>query len=50
MLTKEYKYNFIDVFSRMQIENLILQYKPTILMVEHDGDFVERIGTKVISL
>ena len=42
--------NFIDVFSRMQIENLILQYKPTILMVEHDGDFVERIGTKVISL
>ena len=28
--------NFIDVFSRMQIEKLILQYKPTMLLVEHD--------------
>lgn len=42
--------NFIDVFSRMQIEELILQFQPTLLMVEHDSTFVERTATKVIKL
>lgn len=42
--------NFIDVFSRMQIEELIMEYQPTLLMVEHDRSFVELIGTKVIWL
>ncbi|MDR2888384.1 MAG: ABC-F type ribosomal protection protein [Lachnospiraceae bacterium] len=42
--------NFIDVFSRMQIENLLLKFEPTVLMVEHDRVFVERIATRVISL
>lgn len=42
--------NFIDVFSRMQIENLILKYQPTIFMVEHDKSFVEKIGTVFIDL
>lgn len=40
--------NFIDVFSRMQIEELLLTYKPTMLLVEHDKAFVDKIGTKVI--
>ena len=41
--------NYIDVFSRMQIEKLILQYKPTMLLVEHDVRFQEKVGThKVI--
>ncbi len=42
--------NFIDVFSRMQIEKLILEYQPTILFVEHDVCFQEKIATKVITL
>ena len=42
--------NFIDVISRMQIENLILEYKPTILFVEHDRAFCENIATKKIEL
>lgn len=42
--------NFIDVFSRMQIEELIMEYQPTLLMVEHDRSFVEAVGTKVIYL
>ena len=42
--------NFIDVISRMQIENLILDYKPTILFVEHDRAFCENIATKKIEL
>lgn len=42
--------NYIDVFSRMQIENLLLQQKPTMLVVEHDVRFCEKIATKVIEL
>ena len=39
--------NYIDVFSRMQIEKLILQYRPTMLIVDHDVRFREKIATKV---
>lgn len=42
--------NFIDVISRMQIEELILKFKPTILFVEHDKTFCEKIATKIIAL
>ena len=42
--------NYIDVFSRMQIEKLIETYKPTMIMVEHDARFREKLATKVIDL
>ena len=42
--------NFIDVISRVQIEKLLLEYKPTILLVEHDKIFCEKIATHMISL
>lgn len=42
--------NFIDVFSRMQIEKLILQYKPTMLLVEHDIRFQEKVASEIITL
>jgi lincosamide and streptogramin A transport system ATP-binding/permease protein len=42
--------NYIDVISRMQIEELLLEYKPTILFVEHDKTFCENIATKVVQL
>lgn len=42
--------NYIDVLSRMQIEKLLLEYKPTILFVEHDSDFCGNIATKTIQL
>ena len=42
--------NFIDVFSRMQIEKLILQFEPTMLLVEHDVRFQEKVGTDVIRI
>ncbi len=42
--------NFIDVFSRMQIENLILKFKPTMILVEHDRTFMEHIATRIIKL
>lgn len=42
--------NYIDVISRMQIEELLLKYKPTILFVEHDRAFCENVATKIITL
>jgi lincosamide and streptogramin A transport system ATP-binding/permease protein len=42
--------NFVDVFSRIQIENLLLQFAPTILFVEHDAAFCERVSTKQVWL
>jgi len=42
--------NSIDVLSRMQIENLILEYKPTILFVEHDRAFCQNVATKSVIL
>lgn len=42
--------NYIDVISRMQIEEMLLNFKPTVLFVEHDRAFGEKIGNKVISL
>ena len=42
--------NYIDVFSRMQIEKLLLEYKPTMLLVDHDVRFREKIATQVVNL
>ncbi len=42
--------NYVDVISRIQIEELLARYRPTMLFVEHDRAFTERIATKRISL
>lgn len=42
--------NYIDVISRIQIENLLLEFKPTILFVEHDRVFSDKIATKTVYL
>lgn len=42
--------NYIDIFSRIQIEELILKFKPTMIFVEHDSTFSDKIATKVIEL
>ena len=42
--------NYIDVFSRMQIEQLILRYQPTMILVDHDFRFQEKIATRVVEL
>ncbi len=42
--------NFVDVFSRMQIEELILKYQPTMIFVEHDRIFSEKIATNRVIL
>ena len=42
--------NYIDVLSRMQIERLIAQFRPTMLLIEHDKKFVEELSTRIIRL
>ncbi len=42
--------NYIDIFSRMQIENAILKYEPTMIFVEHDETFADKIATKKLVL
>lgn len=42
--------NFIDVYSRMQIEDLILHGCPTMLFVEHDEAFRKAVATQTIHL
>ncbi len=37
--------NYIDLLSRVQVEELLLAYRPTLLFVEHDEDFTQRIAT-----
>ena len=42
--------NYIDVFSRMQIEDVILKYCPTMIFVEHDEEFSLKIATKTLDM
>lgn len=42
--------NYIDIFSRMQIEKLLLTYEPTLLFVEHDVRFRDQVATKTVFL
>ncbi|GFM36666.1 ribosomal protection-like ABC-F family protein [Desulfovibrio psychrotolerans] len=42
--------NYVDVLSRMQIENLILHYRPSMILVEHDRMFLERVATGILDL
>ena len=42
--------NYIDILTRIQIEEAIIKYQPTIIFVEHDETFIKNIATKIIDL
>ncbi len=42
--------NYIDVLSRMQIEDLLMGHEPTMIFVEHDRAFVHAVANTVIEL
>ena len=42
--------NFIDIYSRMQLEGLIGKFLPTMVFVEHDGAFRDAVATKTVRL
>jgi len=42
--------NYLDILTREQIEEAILNFEPTIIFVEHDSTFSEKIANKIVSL
>lgn len=42
--------NYIDILTRIQIEEAILKYKPTLIFVEHDDTFIKKVATKIVNL
>ena len=42
--------NYIDLYSRMQIEALLREFSPSMLLVEHDRAFLEAVGTQWVKL
>ena len=42
--------NYIDIFSRMQIEDLIKKFDLTMIFVEHDDAFADNVLTKYIEI
>ena len=42
--------NYVDIYSRMQIENLIKKFSPIMIFVEHDLAFRNNVATRSIRL
>jgi lincosamide and streptogramin A transport system ATP-binding/permease protein len=42
--------NYVDVLSRIQIEDLIAGHKPTMIFVEHDRAFCDNVATRTLTL
>lgn len=42
--------NYIDVFSRMQLEELLRDFPATLVLVEHDKRFLEGLDIRTLSL
>ena len=42
--------NYIDILTRIQIEDMILKYQPTLIFVEHDETFVKKVANKLMHL
>lgn len=42
--------NFIDIYSRIQIENLICEFSPTMILVEHDAAFRGAVATETVEI
>ena len=42
--------NYIDIYSRMQIEELLSETDATVVFVEHDRSFRDAVATKIVEL
>ena len=42
--------NYLDVFNQEQLEQLILENKPPMLIVDHDQTFLKKIASQVVLL
>ncbi|MDM7493056.1 ribosomal protection-like ABC-F family protein [Lentilactobacillus kefiri] len=37
--------NYLDVITRQQIQSMILKFQPTMLIIDHDKDFIDEVKT-----
>lgn len=42
--------NYLDVITRQQIQDVILAFQPPMLIIDHDKEFVEKVGTKFVEI
>ncbi|MGM9616871.1 ribosomal protection-like ABC-F family protein [Butyricicoccus sp.] len=42
--------NYIDIYSRMQMEQLLEEYAPAMVFVEHDQAFRDAVATKIVEI
>lgn len=42
--------NYIDVFSRIQLEQVTNTYHPTMILVEYDQAFIKKIATRILDI
>ena len=42
--------NYVDLWSRMQLQQLLEEYRPAMLLVEHDRAFLDALADKVVEL
>ena len=42
--------NYIDVIARIQIEQMLLEFRPTLIFAEHDRAFCERTATQTVMM
>jgi lincosamide and streptogramin A transport system ATP-binding/permease protein len=42
--------NYVDLQSREQVEEVILEHRPTMLFVEHDRWFIEKVATRIVEM
>ncbi len=42
--------NYVDLFSRMQLEELLREYPCAMLLVEHDARFLEVVGARAVAV
>ena len=47
---REIERRLFDVYSRMQIEQLITEFAPTMLLVEHDSVFRDTVASKIVNI
>ncbi|MCL2255340.1 MAG: ABC-F type ribosomal protection protein [Firmicutes bacterium] len=42
--------NYVDILSRIQIEEMLIENKPTMIFVEHDKTFCEKVATEIVKI
>jgi len=42
--------NYLDIYNQEQLETLITSVKPSMIIIEHDREFIEHVTTGVVEL